>query len=170
MLRLGYYLHGNSAHLQGLDGLSTASDQSIATRGLTAEAVDEGTMEGVVGPPSSASQSESQNMGYRASGLDNGSWEPDSMSQSMESAAAAGDGRAPIHNFKESRMLAGGVDNSTKLSAFLAAVCISPRMVHAAVTAAAGEGSEHLCHRLLWRRAGVGVRRPVPLRRAPYAE
>lgn len=63
--------------------------------------------------------------------------------QQAEAVTEGGDGSAPIFTFKESRMLAGGVDNSTKLSAFMAAGCISPRMVHAAITAGRREGSEH---------------------------
>ncbi|KAK9808788.1 hypothetical protein WJX72_003695 [[Myrmecia] bisecta] len=37
---------------------------------------------------------------------------------------------APLDGFKDSRMLAYGVDNSTKLSVYLALGCLSPRMVH----------------------------------------
>ena len=44
---------------------------------------------------------------------------------------------APILTFKDTRMLAFGVDNSAKLSAYLAAGCISPRMVYAELRKAA---------------------------------
>ena len=46
-------------------------------------------------------------------------------------------------------MLAGGVDNSLKLSASLGAGCLSPRMVHAAVLAAAQEHGMETCQWLI---------------------
>ena len=56
---------------------------------------------------------------------------------------ATGTVTAPIQSYKDSRMLAFGLDNSAKLSAHLAAGCLSPKMVHAAVVkAAATQGAE----------------------------
>ena len=40
------------------------------------------------------------------------------------------DEEALIHSFKDMRMLASGVNNSAKLSAYLAAGCLSPRQVY----------------------------------------
>jgi deoxyribodipyrimidine photolyase len=52
-------------------------------------------------------------------------------------------GLPPISSYKESRMMAGGVDNSAKLSAYLACGCLSPRTIHAAALAAdAAQGLE----------------------------
>lgn len=45
--------------------------------------------------------------------------------------------QALIHNFKDTRMLAGGVNNSAKLSAYLAAGCLSPRQVYWSIKDAA---------------------------------
>jgi len=45
-------------------------------------------------------------------------------------ADGQGDEHALIHTFKDTRMLASGVDNSAKLSAYLAAGCLSPRQVY----------------------------------------
>ena len=42
----------------------------------------------------------------------------------------------PIDMFKDTRMLAGGMDNSAKLSAYLAAGCLSPRMIYAEIQGA----------------------------------
>lgn len=51
--------------------------------------------------------------------------------------------KALIHSFRDTRMLAGGVDNSAKLSAYLAAGCLSPRQVYwAARDAAEQYGSD----------------------------
>ncbi len=47
-----------------------------------------------------------------------------------DAADGQGDGHALIHTFKDRRMLASGVDNSAKLSAYLAAGCLSPRQVY----------------------------------------
>jgi deoxyribodipyrimidine photolyase len=52
---------------------------------------------------------------------------------------------APIQSFKDSRMMAFGVDNSAKLSAHLAAGCLSPPMVHAAVMEAAETQGAEQC-------------------------
>ena len=57
--------------------------------------------------------------------------------------------QAPLQNFKESRMLAGGADSSTHLSAYLAAGCISPRMLHEAVSAAAEKLGSEQCQWLI---------------------
>ena len=46
------------------------------------------------------------------------------------SADRHGDEQALIHSFKDMRMQASGVDNSAKLSAYLAAGCLSPRQVY----------------------------------------
>ena len=54
-----------------------------------------------------------------------------------ESAGRQRSEEALIHSFKDTRMLAGGVDNSAKLSAYLAAGCLSPRQVYWAAKAAA---------------------------------
>ena len=59
------------------------------------------------------------------------------------SATRQEDGKALIHSFRDTRMLAGGVDNSAKLSAYLAAGCLSPRQVYwAARDAAEQYGSD----------------------------
>lgn len=52
----------------------------------------------------------------------------------------------PLGHFKETRMLATGVDNSCKLSAYLNYGCISPRQVYAALQQCEGldEGKETL--------------------------
>ena len=63
--------------------------------------------------------------------------------QGGESQAA---GRAPIHSFRDTRMGAVGVNNSLKLSAYLASGCLSPRMVHAAVAAAREARGEDTGH------------------------
>lgn len=57
--------------------------------------------------------------------------------------------QALLQTFKETRMLAGGADSSTHLSAFLAAGCLSPRMVYAAVSAAAEQLGPEQCQWLL---------------------
>ena len=60
-----------------------------------------------------------------------------------ESPGQQHSGRALIHGFKDTRMLAGGVDNSAKLSAYLAAGCLSPRQVYwAAKDAAKQQGAD----------------------------
>ncbi|KAI8472963.1 MAG: hypothetical protein J3K34DRAFT_501652 [Monoraphidium minutum] len=65
-------------------------------------------------------------------------------SQGLEGPGAAADGggasggggaAAPLEGYGEARMMAGGVDASTKLSPFLALGCISPRQVEAEVRA-----------------------------------
>lgn len=53
----------------------------------------------------------------------------DSSGEVDRSAAAS----VPIDMFKDTRMLAGGMDNSAKLSAYLAAGCLSPRMAYAEI-------------------------------------
>ena len=55
-------------------------------------------------------------------------------------------GRALIHGFKDTRMLAGGVDSSAKLSAYLAAGCLSPRQVYWAARGAAQQGGADTGH------------------------
>ena len=55
-------------------------------------------------------------------------------------------GRPPIHSFRDTRMGAVGVDNSLKLSAFLAAGCLSARTVHAMVAAAREAHGEDTGH------------------------
>jgi len=52
---------------------------------------------------------------------------------------------APILKFKDTRMLAFGADNSAKLSAYLAAGCISPRMVYAELRKAAAVQGQQQC-------------------------
>ena len=55
---------------------------------------------------------------------------------------------APIHGFKDSRMMASGVDNSAKLSAYMASGCLSSRMVHSEVRMAMqkhGRDTGHSC-------------------------
>ena len=47
-----------------------------------------------------------------------------------DAADGQSDKNALIHTFKDTRMLASGVDNSAKLSAYLAAGCLSPRQVY----------------------------------------
>ena len=60
-------------------------------------------------------------------------------------APDAGQREAPILTFKDTRMLAFGVDNSAKLSAYLAAGCISPRMVYAELRKAAAVQGPQQC-------------------------
>ena len=55
-------------------------------------------------------------------------------------------GWALIHGFKDTRMLAGGVDNSAKLSAYLAAGCLSPRQVYWAAQRAAQQQGANTGH------------------------
>jgi hypothetical protein len=55
---------------------------------------------------------------------------------------------APIHNFKDMRMLPFGIDNSAKLSAYLALGCLSPRTVYWEAMAARerhGADTGHSC-------------------------
>ena len=67
----------------------------------------------------------------------------DAKRQGFEGQAA---GRAPIHSFRDTRMGAVGVNNSLKLSAYLASGCLSPCMVHAAVAAAREAHGEDTGH------------------------
>ena len=60
--------------------------------------------------------------------------------------AAPGVLAAPVHSFKDTRMGAVGVDNSLKLSAYLAAGCLSPREVHAAIVRAREKHGEDTGH------------------------
>ena len=76
--------------------------------------------------------------GGAAEGQINGS-DPESPGQQRS-------GRALIHGFKDTRMLAGGVDNSAKLSAYLAAGCLSPRQVYWAAKDAAQQGGADTGH------------------------
>lgn len=69
-------------------------------------------------------------------------------------------GKALIHSFRDTRMLAGGVDNSAKLSAYLAAGCLSPRQVYWAARDAAEQygcdtGHSWLIMHLIIRCAGA---------------
>ena len=56
---------------------------------------------------------------------------------------------ALIHSFKDMRMLAGRVDNSAKLSAYLAAGCLSPRQVYWQAEEAAEEHGSDTGHSTL---------------------
>ena len=67
-------------------------------------------------------------------------------SQVQEARGEAAGVRPPIHSFRETRMGAVGVDNSLKVSAYLASGCLSPRMVHAAVAAAREAHGEDTGH------------------------
>ena len=62
----------------------------------------------------------------------------------VSSSATRQEGQqALVHSFRDTRMLAGGVNNSAKLSAYLAAGCLSPRQVYwAARDAAEQYGSD----------------------------
>lgn len=65
------------------------------------------------------------------------------------SAGRQDDTEALIHSFKDMRMLAGGVDNSAKLSAYLAAGCLSPRQVYWQAKHAAEEHGSDTGHSTL---------------------
>ena len=74
------------------------------------------------------------------------------LEQRLRVCLLGSDSPAPILGFKATRMLATGVDNSAKLSAYHALGCISPRQVHAALgplieaggAAAEGAGCLHM--------------------------
>lgn len=53
-----------------------------------------------------------------------------------DSGWSAAGALAPIHRYKEARMLASGIDNSAKMSAYLSCGCVSARTIHKAVLAA----------------------------------
>lgn len=130
MQRLQYYIWGSG---QERHQPATAADQGGATAGIGAVGVDPG-----------------QSSGARSCGADGASATAAAAQPAAGEAAGPGEDaggfrtdagerarQAPLQTFKETRMLAGGADSSTQLSAFLADGCLSPRMVHAAITAAA---------------------------------
>lgn len=143
MQRLLYYLgESGSTSLHRQDEVPSSAEKCSA-----AESSPDGLRNGDARTPHrSTSENAPELASPSASGIERDTAGVKGQSpQQVEAVTEGGDGSAPIFTFKESRMLAGGVDNSTKLSAFMAAGCISPRMVHAAITAGRWEGSEQ-CH------------------------
>ena len=126
MQRLQYYIWGSG---QEAHQPATAADQGGATAGIGAVGGDPGQSSGARGG-SCGADGVSATAAAEAAGLgeDAGGFRTDAGERARQ---------APLQTFKETRMLAGGADSSTQLSAFLAAGCLSPRMVHAAITAAA---------------------------------
>jgi hypothetical protein len=124
--RLQHYLHGatqgSSSISSSEESFSGAAEPDGDVRARTAAVVEP------VNEPGAA-QTEDNAAGTR----NNSPAEP---------AAAA----APIHSFRDTRMSAVGVDSSAKLSAYLAAGCLSPRMVHAAVVRARQQHGEDTGH------------------------
>ena len=70
---------------------------------------------------------------------------------------------APVHSFKDMRMGAVGVDNSAKLSAYLAAGCLSAREVHAAIVRAREQHGEDTGHSWLIMHLTIRSARCSPL-------
>ena len=138
MQRLHYYIWGDS---QKPAQPAAVAEQCTANSGPQGSTVpghssagysDGGAESGVIGArDTSAPAAAAQGSGHK--GVDS------SPAHSGASEGGERARRAPLETFKETRMLAGGADSSTQLSAFLAAGCLSPRMVHAAVAAAAAE-------------------------------
>ena len=111
--RLRYCLYGESA--DALDAVRQgqnprlSADRANGGRDRTDAAADAASISSVL---------EQVPEKERASG------EPDDLAMSAA---------APIDTFKDTRMMASGVDNSAKLSAYLAAGCLSPGMVYAEI-------------------------------------
>lgn len=110
--RLQYYLHGKS------EGPETALNSGPCNK--APQHNDDADVVAANDPaamPTSVSMRESEGVAEKSSG------------EMVPSASAS----PPIDMFKDTRMLAGGVDNSAKLSAYLAAGCLSPRMIYAEI-------------------------------------
>ena len=91
---------------------------------------------------------------------ENGGVDRRAASEQGESAGGQDDVEALIHSFRDMRMMASGVDNSAKLSAYLAAGCLSPRQVYWEARNAAEEhgsdtGHSTLIMHLVIRYAGI---------------
>jgi len=108
--RLQLYLYGESRTAQGGAGQRQNTGASIDTEAESRAATESGSTS------SKSMQGERGNSSIESTASD-----------------ARASTSAPIHSFKDTRMLAGGVDNSAKLSAYLAAGCLSPRMVYAEI-------------------------------------
>ena len=123
--RLQHYLHGStqgSSSFLAEDWLTGAAEPDEDVRARTADVL-------VTTHKATAAQEEAAVVGAHLDSTSN-------------PAAAA----APIHSYRDMRMSAVGVDNSAKLSAFLAAGCLSPRVVHAAVVRARQQHGEDTGH------------------------
>ncbi|CAL8470116.1 g9658 [Coccomyxa elongata] len=110
--RLQYYLHGNSedAETPLKSGPCIRAPQHVDNADLAVAS-------GAAAISTSSSMRGSERVAEMSSG------------KVGRSASAS----PPIDNFKDTRMLVGGMDNSVKLSAYLAAGCLSPRMVYAEI-------------------------------------
>ncbi len=110
--RLQYYLHGNS------EGAETPLKSGPCIRAPQHnDNADLAVANSAAAIPMSSSMQGSKRVAETSSG------------KVGRSAPAS----PPIDMFKDTRMLAGSMDNSVKLSAYLAAGCLSPRMVYAEI-------------------------------------
>ncbi len=130
--RLRYYLHGNS-EAAGAVNTAEPAQASTALFGEEASTVRTDADEFAALPSISVAQ---EGMPGEASVSRNNSGAPNGNLSAP----------APIDTFKDTRMLAGGVDNSAKLSAYLAAGCLSPRMVYAEIQKARNQSGADSGH------------------------
>ena len=133
--RLRDIFHGkqdtNSSSLPGSSFLAEASEQH-SDHAQTSEQGTEQEQQSVQGDRLETTQTHTKQ--DNDTPADNGAERqaPSGQPGSAQGGSAGGqdDVEALIHSFKDMRMMASGVDNSAKLSAYLAAGCLSPREVY----------------------------------------
>lgn len=151
--RLQEILHGkhdsNSSALPGSSSPAEASEQ----RSDHAQTSEHGTVSSEQGQSSQLESSRAHAQQGGDTPADGGA-ESAAASEQPSSAQGGAAGRhddveALIHSFKDMRMMASGVNNSAKLSAYLAAGCLSPRQVYWQARNAAEQHGEDTGHSTL---------------------